>query len=244
MKHHFLYIFASLICLTMANFASAEVVKLKSGTRLTGTIIYQNEEVVVIKDASGARFQYLMTDVEAILDEEEEKAQEELAAVARPKKVTVGIEFNGGLASFSKQDKGGNVQASLIIGSANLLDKRIIVGGSLGIDASIVGSKNYIFLPIQARFAAPFFVAKDAPMISLGIGYGIGITEFVKGGLCADMQFGWRREMSLGRAFFLGADLHFQQAQLLTTETIDNQPYSGISHRNFLTPSLRLGIFL
>lgn len=244
MKHTLLHIFACLICLAMANITSAEVVKLKSGSRIAGTIIFQNEEVVVIKDASGARFQYMMTDVEAILDKEEEIVQEEIAATAKSKKVTVGIEFGGGLSSFSKQNRGGNAQANLIIGSANLLDKRMIVGGSFGVDASFIGGKNYVFLPVQVRFAAPFFVAKDAPMIGLGIGYGIATTKNVRGGICADLQFGWRRELSRGRALFLGLGAHFQQAQLQATETIDNQPYTGIVHRNFLTPGLRLDFFL
>ena len=48
-------LFLSLLC-TIA--LRAEVLVLQSGAEVQGTIVFQNEEVVIIKTPSGARYQY------------------------------------------------------------------------------------------------------------------------------------------------------------------------------------------
>ena len=70
MKKH-VHILVLSLCLLCGATAQAEVIRLKSGKEVTGTILLRNEEVVVFRDASGKRFQYPMRDVEVILTDEE-----------------------------------------------------------------------------------------------------------------------------------------------------------------------------
>ena len=65
-----------LMCLLLAGttFVSAEVVRLKSGKTIEGTILFQNDEVIVIRDASGARFQYPKSEIEEEGEQDKEQA--------------------------------------------------------------------------------------------------------------------------------------------------------------------------
>lgn len=254
MKHFLPYIFATIFCLLLAQTSSAEVVKLKSGSKITGTIIFKNDEAVVIKDASGARFQYMMSDVEAILEEDEETPQETNPVAVREKKATVGIELSGGLGMLpphyistvapNAPRLGGDFQAELTIGSANLLDRRIILGGSFGYHLVTTGGTNYSFLPLQLKLAVPFSTNDDAPMVSASIGYGFAADKEVKGGVCASLALGWRRQLTQGRAFFMGVYASFQQAHGVVQQNVDGMYYTGDASCSSAGTGLRLGFFL
>ena len=49
--------------------AHAETLILRTGARVQGTIVFQNEEVVIIRDYEGQRFQYPRADVAQILSD-------------------------------------------------------------------------------------------------------------------------------------------------------------------------------
>ena len=74
-----LYIIA-LLCVACLC-AHAETIVLRTGARVQGTIVFQNEEVVIIRNAEGARFQYPKADVLEILADdtvqEEQKTEAE-----------------------------------------------------------------------------------------------------------------------------------------------------------------------
>ena len=53
-----------------------EVVTLRSGKVMTGTVIVQNDEVLILRDANGARFQFPAAEVVKVEAEEEAAAAE------------------------------------------------------------------------------------------------------------------------------------------------------------------------
>ena len=55
--------------------AHAETLLLHTGARVKGTIVFQNEEVIIIRNADGARFQYPRAEIEAILADEAENPE-------------------------------------------------------------------------------------------------------------------------------------------------------------------------
>lgn len=244
MKHFIHSTILALFALFFAISASAEVVKLKSGGKVVGSIVFQNEEVVVIKDASGSRYQYLMSDVDSILAEEEVQEEVVESSGATTKRISVGLELSGGAGVLPQHSAGANLQGDLVIGACNILDKKIFAGGALGYHMYTFGGTNYSFLPIQAKLAMPFTTKTNAPMAGIGLGYGISTNKAIKGGLFADIEVGWRHEMSKGRSFFLGAYANFLNAKLPITETIENQDYTSIATRNLCGTGVRFGINL
>ena len=98
--------------------AGAETIVLRTGARVKGTIVFENEEVVIIRDESGARFQYLRSEVERIIDgntdrstdrvqntdlitgetsrSRDDETSRENGEIQVKKKATIGVEIAGG----------------------------------------------------------------------------------------------------------------------------------------------------
>ena len=64
MKKYLLIITFLLVCALCVH---AETLVLRTGTRVQGEIVFQNEEVIILRDATGARFQYMRADIEEVL---------------------------------------------------------------------------------------------------------------------------------------------------------------------------------
>lgn len=252
MIRHLLKSLLPLCVLLLGLPVQAEVLVLKSGAMVEGTILFRNDEAVVIRDASGARFQYLMSDVESILAEMPVKEDAaEVQAEEKKKKVSVVLTAGGGATFLVGHASGGAMHADLMIGSADLFGRRIFLGGAFGYrgmffaeDNTIGLNKSYTFLPIQVRGEIPLTQTKHAPLLGVGVGYGIGVDKKVKGGLFVAGQLAWRCELKNRRAFTLGVYSEVQNASLSVTEIIDGKAYTDSNTRTFATVGAKVGIWL
>ena len=126
-----------LLVLSLA-YAHAETLVLRTGARVIGKIVFQNEEVVVIRDAEGARFQYPRSDVQQILaadepeQQEPQEQQEEQQEITTSKKASILLELAGGAAVIPNDAAGGMVSADLLVGSHHIADRHLFIGGGLG----------------------------------------------------------------------------------------------------------------
>lgn len=255
----------SLICLLWmvgTGLVWADVIRLKSGKTIEGTILFEDAEVVVIRDATGARYQYpkseLVVGDEAIstaeksaspraLDPDEEPGVAK--EVASSRKVSMGISAYGGAMVMPGQmpdpttpQWGGHAGSEVMVGTSDLFRRRIFLGGSVGYQAYIIDGKPTSFIPIKLRAEVPLMLAKHAPMLAMGVGYGIGL-QGTKGGLCADVTFGWRYAFSRNGAFFLGAFADFQGAEVKLTETVSDKQYISRAYRNLCGMGAKMAVF-
>lgn len=247
------YIFSLALSLLLTLPALAEQVRLKSGEIISGSIVFQNEQVLVIKKADGSRFQYLRTEVEEVLSDDQAIEQpEEEKAPQKQKKATASLQVAGGMtaipgnAAGSEHKAGAAAQADLIVGTADLLHKHILLGGGIGYHLHYAGGRAYSFLPIQLRAEAPLSEGKHAPMLGLGIGYGIGLQKGVRGGAFADLAFGWRCRISDSRAISLTLFSNFQQAQIQNyTDVLDGNAFvAPQAGRAFVDFGIRFAAYL
>ena len=95
-------------------YTCAETLVLRTGARVKGTIVFQNDEVVIIRDAEGARFQYPTTDIAEILTEETQNESDETIngqmvndQMVNSKKASILIEVAGGAAIIPQYAAGG-----------------------------------------------------------------------------------------------------------------------------------------
>ena len=72
-------LFALCVC------AHAETIVLRTGARVKGTIVFQNEEVVIVRDGNGARFQYPRAEVEQIVADANAEEEEVVVAEESPR---------------------------------------------------------------------------------------------------------------------------------------------------------------
>ncbi len=255
-------VFSLLILLTALS-ARAEVVVLRTGAEIRGTIVLQNDDVVIVKDASGARYQYPRADV---LSVSTEKASSQGVASGEPsendeklqtsKKLSVLLEIASGGATVPADLQGGDFEAGLAFGSHHIGDKHIFLGGGVSYRGVFSKDAKYAFLPIQLVARFPIVEQKHAPMVGFSVGYGVGLNKDYTGGACAGVNVGYRYQVNEKTALWVAADVQWQQARITTTVSpldadgnriTDSEgqayTYSTTTGRNFVIYGIRLGIF-
>ena len=273
----------------------ADVVVLRSGKEIQGTILVQNEEVVIIKTASGSRFQYPTNEVKTIRKDgsanqgdadgsvipvypdksgthrelhqnENENTTGDAGVSPAGKTISVAIELAGGAAYKPADDKTyGNMSANLLVGSHNLLNRGIFLGGSVGYLGALYTTTQtivttttpivkttttaYSFLPIAIAARIPLLQHKHTPMIGIQLGYGIALSKDYQGGLNAGLNIGYCYRISDRQRLYVAADCQFQQAFINTTEHITDSEgqehdYTHPAGQCFIHYGIRLGIYL
>lgn len=243
MKNRLFFLLALLLCVFCLQ---AEVLTLRTGTQVRGTIVFQNEEVIVFKDASGARFQYPRADVLSISEETAvaNQPQENAAAPAvSAKKVSVLLELSGGAAFVPADTVGGHFGANLLVGSHDMLGKRIFFGGGIGYAGEFMGGQRYAFLPIELAVRVPFLQQKHSPMVGIALGYGVALSKDYLGGLYAGVNLGYCYQINSKSALYIAADVQFQQARIDVKETIEDTSFTNRTGRGFVHTGIRLGFF-
>ncbi len=210
----------------------AEVVLMKSGKRYTGEVVFQNEEVVIIRDATGTRFQCPMAEVRSIGAQDLEQtpmltniANSEVQIPTR--KVSLSIEAAGGAATLPKTGWGGYMTADFLIGTRRVMNKEILLGGAVGYTGVFLADKTYSFIPIQLVARIPIIDAQHAPQVNFSAGYGIAASKNYKGGLHAAIDICYRYQMTAKSAVLLGANVVFQQTSLSVMESYEKGQYEN-----------------
>ena len=235
-----------LFCITCVC-THAETLLLRTGARVKGTVVFQNEEVVVLRDAEGARFQYPRADIEAVVDDEapeakQEEQKNEDGDIQTTKKATILLELAGG-AAFVPSQAGGSVSADLLVGSHHIGARHIFAGAGIGYHGVFVAGEQYNFLPVQAALRMPFTEQKHAPVFGLSLGYGIALSKNYTGGIYAGLDVGYRCQLNERTALALVAFAHFQQASVSTVTVIEDIEYTQKSGRNIVTSGLKFALY-
>jgi len=233
----------SLVCAICAH---AETIVLRTGARVKGEIVLQNADVVIVRDASGARFQYPRAEVQEILatDAAEVKEQEaEQDNIGTSKKASILLELAGGPAVIPSQAVGGGFSVDMLVGSHHIGDRHLFIGGGLGYHGLFIGEEKYNFLPIQVALRLPFMEQKHAPVFGVALGYGVGLSRDYLGGLYAGLDFGYRCQLNEKTAIALVLAAQFQQATIRVIEEVSGIPYANTVGRNFVTPSIKFALY-
>ena len=164
----------------------ADVITLRSGQKVDGEILVQNENILIVKTSSGARFQYPMTEVVKI-DTSTIQQDTVITSVKERKIKPVAIRFSldGGGAFVPNHEAGGGLAVEAAIGTRNLAGTGIFLGGSVGYFGAFTGS-NHHFIPLQAVVGIPLASRVEVPELMIGLGYGFG-TAKSKGGIAASL---------------------------------------------------------
>lgn len=233
----YIYIFV-LLLFNLTGFADVTV-KLKSNQTISGTIVFQNEEVLILQSASGQRFQYPMSEVVSCQEETITKQKTNRQVTTTGKKVGISLHIAGGAGLLPSYNAGGSISANVFIGACNLLDKQIFVGGGIGYEAFLMpklelqNNITYSFIPLQIRFSAPLMQTVHAPAIGLTAGYGFSPKGIDKGGLTASFDFGYRYRISEKTVMFAGLTTAVQQGKIEYMETIDQQTFFSSTIHSF-----------
>ena len=239
---------ALLFCL-VALCAHAETIILRTGARVKGTIVFQNEEVVIIRNEEGARFQYPRAEVTAIMTEDvsepdvpvwSEDTDEEITT---SKKASILLELAGGAAVVPNEKAGGAASVDLLVGSHHIRDRHLFVGGGLGYHGFFMGAETYNFLPIQVAVRMPMTEKKHAPMFGVAAGYGVALSKDYLGGIYAGVDLGYRCQLNPRTALAVLIYAQFQQANVTVTSTIEGVEFTHSAGRSLVASGLKLAFY-
>jgi hypothetical protein len=238
-----------IVCLFAFTCAHAETIILRTGARVIGEIVFQNEEVVIVRDAEGARSQYPRADIQEILAEDVVVSDSQVevltdeAEIKTPKKASILLELGGGAAVRPQEAFGGAFSVDLLAGTHHIKSRHLFVGGGIGYHGIFLGAEKYNFLPIQAAVRMPFTEKKHAPMFGVAVGYGIALSKTYLGGIYAGVDFGYRCQLNPKTAIALVAYAQFQQATVPVTTTLDGIDYTTNKGRNIVVSGLKLALY-
>lgn len=188
-----------LILLTLSATMQAEVIRLKTGKVVEGDILLQNEHVVVLRDRSGAKYQYPMSEVERIGKPGDTEFADVPAAVeTKPIATTSGerkamfrFELAGGMGTIDKA-VGGSMSADMLVGSRRLAGRELMIGGGVGYHGYWADGRSMHFLPIQVAMRYTLLEQTHSPYIGVGIGYGVALSKDYVGGIYSGLDLGYR----------------------------------------------------
>ena len=241
-------LFIFLLLVTFALCAHAETILLRTGARVKGTIVFQNEEVVIVKDMQGARFQYPRTDVADILADDAdlpEVQQTEVQAdeeIKTTKKVSALLEISGGSAYVPGIGSGASMAVDLIVGSHHIGSRHLLIGGGLGYHGVFL-KEQYNFLPVQVALRMPLTEKKHAPAFGVALGYGVALSKNYLGGLYTGLDFGYRCQVNKRTAIGAMFYAQFQQAKVNVTETVEDVDFVHKAGRNFITYGAKFTLY-
>lgn len=238
-----------LALLTFVVCAHAETLLLRTGARVKGTIVFQNEEVVILRDAEGARFQYPRAEVEEILSDDAEQSETSDTSdsseeeITTTKKASILLELAGGAAVNPNEAAGGAFGVDLLVGSHHIGDRHLFVGAGIGYHGVFLGAEKYNFLPIQVAVRMPFTETKHAPVFGVAAGYGVALSKEYLGGIYADVDFGYRCQLNPRTAIALVAFAQFQQAKVPATTIIEGNEFTALAGRSLVMSGLKLAFY-
>lgn len=231
----------------------AETVVLRSGKQVSGQIVVQNEQVIILRDATGARFQFPMSEVERVTGNEshsEEATSEQNSATVSPgtpttndgKKAAMILEFSGGTFYENNGQWGGYEAVDLVIGSRKIGEKTLTLGGAVGYMGAQTQAHTLHFLPICVALRIPVLEGTHQPLVGMNLGYGVALNKSYVGGLHAGLDVGYRYYPTHGIIVSAGLNVRFQQSTLPVLETIENTTYTNHAGRNLVALGIKLGL--
>ena len=235
--------------LVMAESAMQHRLVFRSGRVVVGEIVQRNDEVVIVRDSYGARFQYPMSDIQEIIEVSNQKSevssqQDETnsRSVTNVKRTSLGFHLAGGVVSLDGL-LGGAIAADFRLGANNLCGRHIFLGGQVGYRGLIVDSKTLSLIPIDVVLELPLVQGKHAPMLCANIGYGIGIGG-IRGGVNAGLALAYRYHFSRTGALHVGVEAEVQQLSYAPHSiTIDtDQTFLSSGGRTAVMGMLTFGI--
>ena len=215
-----------LMCFALIASVHAEVIVLRSGQKVKGDILFQNEEVMIIRKKDGSRYQFPASEILRVETnaQDEHDDMEKTASAVRVRKVDCYAAVDGGAAYLPYHGWGGTTRLELMLGSHNLLGKRIFLGGSVGYHASVYADKNYHWIPLQLVAQVPILREDKRWYPKVGVNVGCGYDINQRSSLLLAVVAGW------------------QQTRINTIETINGTAYQNYIGCSQLHIGARVGI--
>lgn len=219
---------------------------LRSGKTITGEVVLSNDEVVILRQKDGSRFQLPRQEV-AMIQAEEQPTRSTHKRDSLTKQTNIGLHISmAGGTTYTANGWGGFVQPSLFIGTHQLHDLPIAIGGSISYHGVFAQGKAFSWIPLQAALQYPLGKDLDSekryPILGASIGYAIATSQEWGGGICAGASFGWSFPIASKSRLQLSLMAQCLQTRMQVTETIHGDSYQNMKGCTLVNIGIKLGI--
>lgn len=250
MKYRLIVILLLLWVALSAQSITKDKVTLKTGDVFIGNIVLQNDEIVMLTDLKGVRYQFPVAEIKSIEKIEERAAGSDTMNVSSYKQAVQGnvcglLELSGAFGSadnrFSYRPMG---QASLTFGSRQISGKSIFVGAGVGYLAVAESESQDLvsFVPLYVRLKSVFTQKETAPYAFVDAGYSFALNTEFKGGLYAKTGVGFQYNAMSKTSFYWGVFAEVQGFSARLTETQNSIPYSFYGNTSAIMAGLNIGL--
>ena len=209
----------------------AEIVVLRSGGSVEGEILFNNDEVIILRKKDGKRYQYPQSEVLSIeADKTGDACQVDTLPIVSQRNVSTQLFVSGGSAYIPYQNWGGMLDVGAMIGAPNLMNKHIFLGGSVGCRAVFGEKDTYLWVPVQLVWQMPLLLdvsSLHGPMVGLSLGYAFATNQQWGHGACAGVDIGWRYQINTNSSLCVAIAAQWQQTRSLIVETINQVQYTN-----------------
>lgn len=233
-----------MIAISMSS-AVAEVVVLRTGQKIRGEILLNNDDIVIIQKKDGTRYQYPKTEVVSLQDDTIIHSTTESSTVARTKSVAFRIAAAGGIAHIPHYGWGGTTEAHAMVGTNNLFNRQLFLGGSVGYRGAFKDKMAYSWIPLQLVFHMPIAElpsANNRPLVGASFGYSFATNKQWGSGLCAGVEVGWWHRIGSKNSLTIALAAQWQQTRIDIVESIEGNHYTNRIGCNILGLGLKIGI--
>ncbi len=181
-------------------------ITLKSGAVFVGEVILKNDELIMLKDNTGARFQFALPEIEKIETanvESSDTTNKEKIENTQNNNFCGQFELSSGNASARKAF--GSVSASqegLTFGNRKSFGKDLYVG--IGAGYFRIADANLGLIPATLKIQTYTSKNRTSPLVGFESGYAFSTTKSYNGGPFAKISFGINHRLSYKSAIYAG----------------------------------------
>lgn len=221
-------------------------ITLTSGDTFIGEIIFQNEEILIIRTTEGARYQFQLSQVK-----HQEKFDASVQNITQNDNVLYESNFRlmpSVTASINtakfRFDQALSTDVSLAIGAHNFSGKNWFVGGGIGLFSLFdpTSTKTENFLPLFVRSQANFKNQPNGMFWGIDVGYQFSLNDAYEGGLMSKVALGYSREISNRAQFLISFSTALRNVNTQLSEPQNNINYTYTGNTNLIGLGLNVGL--
>ena len=209
--------------------ARGEIIVLRSGKNIKGEIIFNNDEVIILRGKDGLRYQYPKAEVVTIKAEKNTIAPADTVKGTTPKRVATQVAIAGGTAHVPYKGWAGLFNAEATLGTHQIMGKEMLLGGSIGY-RGVFTKEAYSWIPVQLVCQVPIELrasTRHRPLIGITAGYAFATNKQWGSGMCAALMIGWGYSFNAHSSLSMALTAQWQQTYISIVETINQMQYNN-----------------
>ncbi len=218
-------------------------ITLKTGAVFVGEVVLKNDELIMLKDNSGARFQFALPEIDKI-----ESANSE--PINTTKQAPLGttqndnfcgqFELSFGNASARKAfDAASAPQVGLTFGNRKTFGKDLYVG--IGAGYFWIADANLGLIPATVKIQTYTSKNRTSPFVGFESGYAFSATKNYSGGPFAKISLGINHRLNYKSAIYAGVSAAVYSISGQLTESTQNGIFSFYGSTTINALGLKVG---